>query len=320
MKNNILIIRNFNLGDAIISIPALKYIRYKFKDQRITLLNFNRLNNFGDFLELINSDQTIIDEIIHINFKSIFNFKKNYKNYLFLKKFSQIIYLQDDKRPIYKRIRNYLLLNLINRKNNIEIFDDKKYSKNKNESFFLAKKIKKDLTLGVYLNEYKIKKKFNLKNQEIKKKLKNNYDYITISFGGESSPVKWKLSNWKLLFKYLEHYKKYKVVLIGNKKDYEISKKFTLISKIQSINLCGITSIKDLCYLIQNSKLHISNDNGTMHLANILGIKSISLFHTHNPKGKWESLDKKSINIRTSEGINSINIYRLFKSIESLKI
>ena len=320
MKNNILIIRNFNLGDAIISIPALKYIRYKFKDEKITLLNFNKLNNFSDFLKLINSDQTILDEIIYINFKSLLNFKKNYKNFLFLKKFSQIIYLQDEKRPFYKRIRNYFLINLINRRNNIKLFDNKKYSKNKNESFFLAKKIKTDLTLPIFLGEYKIKKKFSLKNQEIKKKLKNNPKYITISFGGESSPVKWKLSNWKLLFKYLEKYKSYQIILIGNQRDLEVSKKFTFISKIQTINLCGKTSIHDLCYLIQNSKLHISNDNGTMHLANILGIKSVSLFHSHNPKGKWESLDKRSINIRNSDGINSINIYKLFGAIEISKI
>ena len=57
-----------------------------------------------------------------------------------------------------------------------------------------------------------------------------------------------------------------------------------------------------------------------MHLANILGTKTISLFHTHNPKGKWESLDKKSIKLRNKDGINSISIYKLIKNIDNLKI
>jgi|TARA_B110000027_G_scaffold134118_1_gene165004 ADP-heptose:LPS heptosyltransferase len=320
MKNNILIIRNFNLGDIIVSISALRYIKKKFSNEKITLLTFNKLNNYNEYLKLINSDKKVIDEIIYINFNGLFNIRQNYKNFIFLRKFSEIIYLTDESRSLYKRIRNYLLLHLVNTKNNIKIFDKKKYSNNKNEAFILAQKINKELTQLKFLNEYKIKKKFKIKNHEIKKKIKNNYEYITISFGGESSPVKWKLSNWKLLFKYFEQYPKIKIILVGNQNDYILSKKFMFVSKVQVINFCGITSILDTCYLIQNSKLHISNDNGSMHLANILGTKTISLFHTHNPKGKWESLDKKSIKLRNKDGINSISIYKLIKNIDNLKI
>ena len=320
MKNNILVIRNFNLGDIIVTIPALRYIKKKFSNEKITLLTFNKLNNYTEYLKLINSDKKIVDEIIYINFKGLFNIRQNYQNFIFLKRFSEIIYLQDEERPLYKRIRNYLFINLINKKNNIKIFNQKKNYHNKNESFVLAKEIYKELTKLEFLNEYKIKKKFKIQNQEIKKKIKDSYEYITISFGGESSPVKWELSNWKLLFKYLEQYPKIKIILVGNQNDYMLSKKFTFVSKVQVINLCGKTSILDICYLIQNSKLHISNDNGSMHLANILGTKTISLFHTHNPKGKWESLDKKSIKLRNKDGINSISIYKLIKNIDNLKI
>ena len=320
MKNDILIIRNFNLGDIIVAIPAFKYIKKKFPNRNISLLTFNKLHNFDEYLSLINSDKKLLDEIIYINFQGLKNIYTNYKNFILLKKFNEIIYLQDEERPLYKRIRNYLLFNLINKKNNIKLFKNKKYDKTRNESFFLDQEIEKNLDYSNFLKNYHIKKKFLILNPKIQQKLRNIDNYITISFGGESSPTNWSLSNWKLLIKYLSQYSNFKIVLVGNKNDYILSKTLNYPTKFNTINLCGKTSIFDLCYIIQNSKMHISNDNGTMHLANILRTKSVSLFNNHNPIGKWESIDKDSIKLTNKEGINKINIYKLFKNLKAAKL
>jgi hypothetical protein len=84
-------------------------------------------------LSLINSDKKLLDKIININFQGLKNIYTNYKNFILLQKFNEIIYLQDEERPFYKRTRNYLLFNLINKKNNIKLFKNKKYDKMRND-------------------------------------------------------------------------------------------------------------------------------------------------------------------------------------------
>ena len=84
-------------------------------------------------MSLINSDKKLLDKIININFQGLKNIYTNYKNFILLKKFNEIIYLQDEERPLYKRTRNYLLFNLINKKNNIKLFKNKKYDKMRND-------------------------------------------------------------------------------------------------------------------------------------------------------------------------------------------
>lgn len=84
-------------------------------------------------MSLINSDKKLLDKIININFQGLKNIYTNYKNFILLQKFNEIIYLQDEERPFYKRTRNYLLFNLINKKNNIKLFKNKKYDKMRND-------------------------------------------------------------------------------------------------------------------------------------------------------------------------------------------
>ena len=84
-------------------------------------------------MSLINSDKKLLDKIFNINFQGLKNKYTNYKNFILLQKFNEIIYLQDEERPFYKRTRNYLLFNLINKKNNIKLFKNKKYDKMRND-------------------------------------------------------------------------------------------------------------------------------------------------------------------------------------------
>ena len=79
------------------------------------------------------------------------------------------------------------------------------------------------------------------------------------------------------------------------------------------ISLCGKNNLDELLNIIKFSKLHITNDNGSMHLATLYSKKTLCLFNNHDP-GKWYPANKKAIKIRSNNGINSINPYFIFKS------
>ena len=65
------------------------------------------------------------------------------------------------------------------------------------------------------------------------------------------------------------------------------------------INLCGKTSVRQLCLLIKNCHIFLTNDSGPMHLADALGVKVVALFGSTNPvkTGPYYSKDviKKNV-------------------------
>ena len=103
----------------------------------------------------------------------------------------------------------------------------------------------------------------------------------------------------------------YFVVITGSKKNIDISKEIynQIDNKHMSFNLTGLTGIDTLAGLIYLSKLAVTVDNGTMHLASALKIPTIALFGSTDPavcapiSDKIFIIDKK------------IGCYHCFKSL-----
>ncbi|AWB09506.1 heptosyltransferase-2 [Thermodesulfobium acidiphilum] len=66
------------------------------------------------------------------------------------------------------------------------------------------------------------------------------------------------------------------LVLLGSSDEVglcdEISK------EVESLNLCGKTSLMDLFYIIKNLSALVTNDSGPMHIASLLNIPTVALF------------------------------------------
>ena len=73
------------------------------------------------------------------------------------------------------------------------------------------------------------------------------------------------------------------IIFIGTKKDAPIIEKIISITGIKAFNLAGETSLSQLAAFFSTSKLVISNDNGAMHLASVLGVPVIALFGPTDP-------------------------------------
>ena len=76
--------------------------------------------------------------------------------------------------------------------------------------------------------------------------------------------------------------------------------------------MCNKTNLKELFNIIQFSDVHITNDNGSMHLATLFKKRTICLFNNHDPIGKWNPSNKNAIILRSKGGVNSINPYKVF--------
>ncbi len=68
-----------------------------------------------------------------------------------------------------------------------------------------------------------------------------------------------------------------KVVIVGDKKDYKLSKDFP------GINLCGKLSLIDVLAVIKGAKLFIGNDSGLLHCARAVKTPAVQIYGATHP-------------------------------------
>ena len=257
----ILCFRNSRLGDYLISIPSLKLIRKKNKNCKIYYLTDK--SNFYASLPKNLGKNKIVDNFIFFR-NNIFSY---IRLFFFLKslKFDKFYYLQE-KPSLYREIRDFIFFSFLNIKIKKGFFLNRLDYQLFNESFQISKRVNKKL------------KKIDF--QELSKipfiylKPLFNFQYITISIGGFSQPMIWKKNYWAILLKLILTRYDHKVVIVGTKKDIKNANFLSFINKKRIISTCGKTNLNQLFNIIEHSDLHITNDNGSMHVASLFEKKN----------------------------------------------
>lgn len=298
MKKKIVIFRNGSYGDAIVALPVLKLIAKFNKDKEIyytTILN--KETNFFHPKQLFYK--------FGLNFKYQIYYKK--QNYIldfilfFLKnKFNELFYLKEEPTNIVPKILNI--------KNTfLNIFFEYIFFKCllvKNVNGLNKKSFKKDNN-GIYIKESVnlinrfYTKKFNENNLIKNLYIKNNKtkNEVVICMGGKFKIKDWGFKNWiELLTLINNHKKRIKFILIGGGESDR--RKYVEIKKIFK-NQCKIfidKPINKLIDKIKGCKLYIGHDTANMHLASVLGIKTISIFSSREHEGIWFPIGNNNIN------------------------
>jgi len=301
----IICFRNSKLGDYIVSIPALELIRKKNPNCKIFYLLAQ--NRFSPDLPKEIENNKIVDEFIY--FKHNFIGQLKLIKHLRKKKFDKFYYLQE-KPNLYREIRDFLFFKLLGIDKMYGFFEKKLNHRNYNESFQIAKRVDKNI------NKNDLDKLTQLKNNITKPIY--NFKYISLSIGGFSQPKIWKVENWNILSSLLIKKFRYKIIILGTKKDIKNARIISRKNKFFFLSLCGKTNIKQLLNIIKFSDIHITNDNGSMHVASIFSKKTICIFNNHDPIGKWYPTNKNAIIIRSKNGVDNINPYKVYRKFLKL--
>ena len=297
----ILCYKNSKLGDYLITLPTIRLIK-KNIDYKIYYLTVK--SKFYKNLPQTLEKTKVVDEFIYFNN----NLSDKLKLIFFLrkKKFDELYYLQE-KSNLFREIRDYFFFNLLKiKKINGFFLKQDDYLKN-SETIQIAKRVNKDIT-------NKDIDKLGIIEKLLDKPIYNK-NYITISIGGFSQPAIWNLNNWSILIKLILNRFNYKIIIVGTKYDQNKANFLSRLNKKKIINLCDKTNIKDLINIIKFSKYHITNDNGSMHIATLFNKKTICLFNNHDPIGKWYPVYRNAIILRPKKGIHLINSYKVFNRL-----
>ncbi|HLD30178.1 MAG TPA: glycosyltransferase family 9 protein, partial [bacterium] len=110
----------------------------------------------------------------------------------------------------------------------------------------------------------------------------------------------WPVSKWLSLIEgtYTPHLK---IIIFGD--DFERGEKLydslSTSSRMNVLNLCGKTSIRDLCSFLSVCRLAVAPDSAAVHLANALDIPVLALFGPTVPQFGFAPLGEKDTVIET---------------------
>lgn len=106
---------------------------------------------------------------------------------------------------------------------------------------------------------------------------RRNY-YIGFQLGTSSGSRRWPLERFAALGNMLHRDEASQVVLLGSRDEKGMGKKVASLMEVKPIDLIGKTNLSTLAALLKKCGLLVTNDTGTMHLAEAVGTRCLAFF------------------------------------------
>lgn len=265
----VLIITLTNIGDALLTAPAIDILLRDFPDAEFTLVTSNKA------LSLFEGNPC---------FKQIICYDKKWSIF---KQMKWIIDLNNNKYDVIVDFRNSFFAFLIfARYRTLPL----KYALNQHRKDYHLNR----LQLLYPFDHTAINTQTITPSRDdvalIDRLLVNiNKPMIVIAPCAADLGKSWSVENFFKLSKELQKIKHFNIVFIGSVDDNQIID--TLMNDLDKdcINLSGQTNLVQTCELIKRSICIITNDSGPMHMAGYFNVPTIALFGPTNPDnyGPW---------------------------------
>lgn len=306
----VFVFRIGSLGDSLVSLPALHYIKKEHPEEKVILITNNHEKAHVNAWAILKYTNIFDDVIIYENnISSIIKLIKDIRN---LKGYKRLYYLPPF-RTTKQALRDWFVFfvlggidEIIGLKESVIEIAKKDYSGN---LLTLEKEYVRLLKIAIKKNNIKPK----LPPTPLLRPLQNSYDKIelllnskrisdkrlvAIAHGTNMPAKKWPLENYKEVIDSLNSiYPDLFFIITGGKEDFKEGE--LLYNETENaINLAGKTSIIESATLLERCALFIGNDTGTMHLASVMGTPVVGIFSARDNPGKWEPYGNKNVVIR----------------------
>jgi len=303
---NILVYKLGNIGDMVCAMPALRAIKTKFPESKLTLLTSpGSRGSIGakDFLD----KAPYIDEIIVYYSDEVSTLKKALLIVSRLKKnkYDLFIQLPDDLALFRTILRNEIFAKALGVRSALgfclrtsQLFKKAQvdFSYKETESVALLKVLARN---GIDSQEIRFEfPDYVNKLTNVQKEIddfKNGKDVILgVCMGGKTEGQKWPAENFIKALLAIRKRHKINVVFFGGPSERDAIKMVSEASGVQNINFAG-RSIKESISAIRKMDIFLTNDTGPMHIAGAFGIPVIGLFSVKNVFGTWFPYGKNNI-------------------------
>lgn len=263
------------LGDMLMALPLVEALKQAYPDVEIHALMkkpFDQLfEHDSRFAKIIpfEKEKQLFKKLFPKNLRQTISKERYDAAFVLTRSFSSMLVLKNVKHAIgTKRFLGSLFLD-----HQVK-FANNAHQRSKYLSFLKPLGIDSDKIMS-YLPHLDCKSDLKWKSFG----LDVSKPFIIFHPGASYGSAKtWPLESFETLALSLLEEKQIQIVFCG-----DIHQKPPSLSSPFVIDLCGQTSILELCELIQKAKLIVCNDSGPMHLADVLKTPLISLFGSTDP-------------------------------------
>ena len=298
----ILVYHLASLGDILVALPALRLVKDRYKNCKITMLTPKHDNPAAIDVGQVLDGMDLVDNYIYLNlnYGQVKRFYTTFKE-VRRNKYSTVIYLNEG-RSVRQIIRDRLFFKLCGIDDIIGAYLTKKLRQpivdhsGKSESMrsFLVRKIKKighlnsDLfdAYGIILKN--INKYSWVRDRLYQKHESHDRKIICFSIGTKLEVKDWGDDRWvDLINKISSDYPKHLIIAIGGGLDKDRSSEIFSNIETNYINFCGQLTIPQSSYVLSQSEVFVCHDSGPMHLAAAIGVRVVAIFSSRNFPGLW---------------------------------
>jgi len=302
-----ILVRGTNwIGDAVMSVPALRRLRAAFPDSRIVL----HTRSWADGLF---RDADFIDEIVTYDPKR-WRIQDIYDNSRFLKddNYDLAILLPNSfesaitaalsripRRIGYNKDSRGLLLT--------DPIAVPEWKSRRHEAFYYSNLIGEveRRVLGHFDPDYELKyAEIGVSTERIAEAraflADNGVDLSrpVAAFGAgstNSNAKRWPVERFADLADRLIGERNMNVILLGSKNEAEINQRLVSLSRYMPIDLSGRTSLDEAVGVLAASDLMVTNDMGLAHVAPAVGVRTLVIFGPTDPQTTSPFSDKAAI-------------------------
>lgn len=283
--NSILIITLSNIGDVILTTPVIDALIKNFPGAKIDLICGPRA------IDLFKNDPAFRQVTLFDKFSSLSD------------KIKFIFKLRKQKYDMVIDLKNSLIPYFLNAPYRTSALSSKHRSLHMKDSHLKKIDRFKLNTTVAQFHIYTGREDQTVIDNKLKEANIDSKDrIIAVSPGARSKIKRWGSDRFlNIVNKLIEEFK-YKVVLIGDKGDLELSKEImsALVENGRDrslLNLIGQTTLPQLAYLLNKCSLLITNDSACLHIASAKDLKTLAIFGPTDPK-KYGPLARGSLIIQ----------------------
>lgn len=310
----ILVFRTGQLGDALVSVPAMHAIKVKYPRSRVDLLYDQHIGkSYVVSKELLNESH-IFDNMV--SYPIAYTVAEKLPTWwailkLFFRihreRYDLVVHLEPEMKIPSRLERDKLFFRLAGIRKQVTTLEYRRPRKSvrplkplEHESDFYLRALGEEdfdvppqgqgcMDLGLDAQETEeVRTWLESQASGLKSQVSNlrSQKSVGVGVGSKMQSKRWSLERYQEVLSQLIASHDITPVFFGGPEDAEAAEQ--LIHKLgRGLNACGQLSLRGSARALQDCRFYLGNDTGTMHLAVAAGIKCVAVFSARDVPGKW---------------------------------
>ena len=296
----ILVYRIGNIGDILVTLPALDAIRARFPDARITLLTSPGWPGAPGAAEVLPLGNWF-DDLLVYHTPDVRSWKRRWRLLRRLREgeFDLFVELPNQQSRLRDELRNIMVARLAGcpwgvgfavSQQTLFLREQALHIPQERESIRIYRSVAGKLGLDAYRNPRLPVS--NTCRKEIAELLRGfgileNERFVVVHAGAKRQTNQWPLERFASIADEIIHHWGTRVVLTGGPSELPLVKQLVSMMRASPSVLCGEIDLPRMAALLERASLYVGNDTGPMHLAAAVGTPVVSIFGARDFPERW---------------------------------